>query len=247
MNRVSQKNLFIKELEAEQFFRSITPTEEKYRILLLLVCNGTRGGEAVRLHINDFVTPDCGQFYVYNTKVARNGKRPRRDLKILPSWIAREVRSYIKKQYELNLLKGGYLFPTNKFMRQGHMKYDSFIAWFAEKRKKLGFTEVVDYKPAPPKLRSKGILKVPQYRISIYSFRRFMATEEAKRGTPQQFTAARMGHLDTRTTSIYVNRQAIFEMLPQIVERSSVRFPSFAQQRLTAFFGEKSLNSAAAT
>lgn len=195
--------------EANKIFKSIVAADRKYRVLLLIVGHGARPGEAVRLHVSDFVKADCTEFYIQNTKVAYNGRSARRDLKIVPPWVGKEIRNYVEEAYANGELKGGYLFPTCQPGKYKHMQRSSINVWFARKRKELGMDEVVDV--------NKGS-KAPQYRITPYSFRRLFATEMAFAGADQRVIATLMGHKDLSITSQYQNKARILELAPQQVK-----------------------------
>jgi site-specific recombinase XerD len=247
--QISQKDLFVRPEEVERFFQSITPGELKYKVILLLICSGIRPGEAVRLNIADIIKPDCSQLYVSNTKVARDGKKPRRDLKVLSKNVAAELRRYIEQAYADNQVRNGYFFPTSCRLRRAHMSRDSFSVWFCRKRKQLGMTEVIDWKNAPSSMKNmhwEGCStnsKMPQYRISPYSFRRFFATEMAMHGQDQRVIALLMGHLDTRITSQYQDRLRMLQLAPEAVEHMP-KFFGEGQKKLGDFFEYKPIEPA---
>lgn len=233
---ISTKNLFMETEEAEKLFASIGEAEKKYEILLLLVLHGCRPCEAVKLHLSDFVKDDCTEFYVDNTKVVRKGKNPRRDLKIMPSWVGEEIRKYIETGLAFGDIRGGYLFPSNRLYKHRSMSPHSLLTWFARKRQQIGLTDIVGWKPAPPRMREKGIKLVPQYRCSPYSLRRLFATELGVRGADQRVIALMMGHSDTRITMGYQDKAKLFRLAPAVASKMP-RFFSEGQISLKNFCG----------
>lgn len=222
---VSQKNLFVTLDEARRIFSSIRPGEVKYRILLLLVAHGCRPCEAVKLNIADFIDDTCRKFYVTNTKVAYNGRQPRRDLKVLPLWVAEAVKWYITEAYSLGLLRQGYLFPTDRPSKRSHMHQRSLNAWFCKRRRELGLTEIVGW--------NKGS-NAGQFRVQVYSLRRLFATELVAAGVKLEEVALLMGHNSIDITMGYVSKRRLFEQAEVSVAKMP-RFMAAGQLRLSAY------------
>ena len=234
VSNISQKNLFIEVEEAQRIIKSISKAENKFRILLLLVASGVRPCEAVQINLLDFVKPDYSQFYVNNSKVVPKGKLPRRDLKIVPKWMAKQLREYVELAHYSGQVKQGYIFPSYTNNKSSHMAKGSLFTWFHRKRKELGLLDVVGGYEASEHMKAKGLTQIPRYRIGLYSFRRLFATEAEKCGIEDTVTAFLMGHQDTKTTQQYKDKRELLRKAPVQINQMPNFFET-EQSKLAAY------------
>lgn len=226
---VSQKNRFITTSEVRRFYASLTPRENKYRLILLLIaCAGCRPHEAVALNNRSFANTSYTKFFVENRKVSyMTGGRPRMDEKHAPKWLGQELRAYVRKYWSGIVFNDGYLFPSDRPTKYKHMRPASFNAWFVEKRRQLGFLDIVGINAGSNKA---------MYRVEPYSFRRWFATYLYDKGTPVRVIAKLMGHKNSRITEGYIEQQKLWDAAAQAVEKfPELRLFDEGQQMLQAF------------
>ena len=232
-----QKDLYIKDEEIKTLVTSIKEHEQHHWLFLVILAgSGCRPIEASKLRLKDFTSSEYDSFIIQNNKVSP----ARIEKKFLPPFAANYVKTYIRYYFQFGRFANGYLFPKldgRSKTKRPHINPQSIDTWFARKRKEIGgsFLDITDW----VKQGNHPNQHRPQYRISLYSLRRWFATKFYENCNNVVMTSRMLGHKDTEITMRYIDAANFYEKAKEIVNKAdnflNPNFVEPGQKRLSAY------------